>query len=194
MKNTKFRKKVILSMMTVLLAGSTFTANAAWKESGDSYGDGRWWYEEEDGSFAVGWRYIDNEWYYFDDRGRMQTGWIEIFDNWYYMEPISGKMLSDTWVEQYYLGEDGALTDYKLSESDAITSKNIAAVMKAKLTEEGLYPGGIVKVDGETKDEISVSVGEELSPVLFKRFVSYTVNKATGEAVSKTGGIPLKLK
>lgn len=50
-----------------------------------------------------------NEWieendskYYYNEYGQKQTGWIENGGYWYYMDPTSGKMLKDQWVDNSY--------------------------------------------------------------------------------------------
>lgn len=47
---------------------------------------GGWYYGEESGALAKGWRLIDNKWYYFDADYRMQTGWIQVKSKTYYLK------------------------------------------------------------------------------------------------------------
>ena len=51
-----------------------------------------WWYCNPDKTYPVNqWQYIDNYWYYFNE---------------------SGYMVTDQWVDRYYVGSDGRmLTD-----------------------------------------------------------------------------------
>ena len=71
----------------------------------DSHG---WWYCHTDGSYTTNaWEYINGKWYYFDRNGYMVTGWQEIGGKWYYLYS-DGSMASNTWIEGYYVGEDGS--------------------------------------------------------------------------------------
>ena len=63
--------------------------------------DMRWYYfhERPDGSMGhmyTGWNEIDGSWYFFGRDGRMMTGWRWINRRCYYMDPISGRMYSNT--------------------------------------------------------------------------------------------------
>lgn len=75
---------------------------AAWKKDSTGY-----WYTEGN-SWAVGWKCIDGLWYYFDSNGYMKSqSWVESSGKWYYVGP-SGSMLTNTTVDGYKLGADGA--------------------------------------------------------------------------------------
>lgn len=47
---------------------------------------GAWYYADESGALAKGWRLIDNKWYYFDTDHHMQTGWLEVKNKVYYLK------------------------------------------------------------------------------------------------------------
>lgn len=78
-----------------------------------------WWYKEPNGSYPKStWKQIDyngvKNWYYFDEQGYMATGWKLINDKWYYMYEntekghIKGSMAYSTKVGEYKIGFDGA--------------------------------------------------------------------------------------
>ncbi len=74
--------------------------------------DGKWRYQNADGSFpADQWKKIGRSWYFFDQDGFMKTGWINSGATWYYLKP-SGAMatrwahIGSSW---YYFGKGGAL-------------------------------------------------------------------------------------
>lgn len=70
--------------------------------------DGNWYYLKEDGIMATGWIKEGGNWYYLNVAGAMATGWVQNSDgNWYYLN-ASGAMLSNTTVDGYVLGADGA--------------------------------------------------------------------------------------
>ena len=58
---------------------------------------------------ATGWIQIGGNWYYLNQLGAMMTGWLENSDGkWYYLNPESGVMISNTTIDGYVLGADGA--------------------------------------------------------------------------------------
>ncbi|AGF56677.1 poly(3-hydroxybutyrate) depolymerase [Clostridium saccharoperbutylacetonicum] len=69
--------------------------------------DGTWSYFKADGTKATGWQNIRNNWYYLNASGVMQTGWINDNGIWYYCTG-SGEMLSNTTIDGYALGANGA--------------------------------------------------------------------------------------
>ncbi len=81
-------------------------ATAGWKKI-----DGKWKYQNADGSYATGWKKVSGTWYYFDANGWMKTGWVKVSGAWYYLKP-SGAMatgwikLSGVW---YYLKSSGEM-------------------------------------------------------------------------------------
>ena len=69
----------------------------------------KWYHFNENGAMQTGWTYIDNNWYYLEQSGAMKTGWINDRGTWYYLCE-SGEMLHNTFVDGYYLGDNGAWT------------------------------------------------------------------------------------
>ena len=72
--------------------------------------DGNWYYINENGIMATGWLLNNGSWYYLSEKsGAMETGWLEDSDGkWYYLDEVSGEMKSNTSVDGYQLGADGA--------------------------------------------------------------------------------------
>ena len=57
---------------------------------------------------ATGWKYINGQWYYLDrSSGAMRIGWLNDSGTCYYLKS-SGEMFSNTTVDGYKLGADGA--------------------------------------------------------------------------------------
>lgn len=69
--------------------------------------DGNWMLIDK-GMPATGWKNVRGSWYYLDESGIMKTGWVNVNGYWYYLYS-SGKMASNTYVDGYYLGPDGAM-------------------------------------------------------------------------------------
>lgn len=80
---------------------------------------------------SPGWNYINDTWYYVDEFGAVcQDQWV---DTNYYVG-VDGKMLTNAWVGEYYVGSDGAyVPDKSLALSQAQTASNVneAYVSKA---------------------------------------------------------------
>lgn len=92
-------KKYIISKNSEVI-----TQSSGWKQ--DSNG---WWYEKDDGTYPHnGWEQIKGYWYLFNADGYMQTGWRQVDGRWYYLKE-NGIMAVNTWVGNYYVGEDGAM-------------------------------------------------------------------------------------
>ncbi|MDR3593933.1 Ig-like domain-containing protein [Clostridium sp.] len=78
---------------------------------------GQWFHLDADGKLTTGWyKDTDGNWYYLCDGsdygalGVMETGWKYINSNWYYFND-NGAMASNTVVDGYTLGSDGALVE-----------------------------------------------------------------------------------
>lgn len=82
---------------------STGRKNSYWGQTSDKK-----WMLIENGSPAVGWKYVGGNWYYMNTGGIMQTGWVNYKNKWYYLNS-NGTMARNTWIGNYYLGTDGAM-------------------------------------------------------------------------------------
>ena len=68
--------------------------------------DGSWYYFKDDGEVATDWLYNQGNWYYLYPEGSMAKGWIQDKGKGYYLKD-DGAMAHDTWIDKYYLNEDG---------------------------------------------------------------------------------------
>ena len=50
---------------------------------------------------------MDNKWYFLEQDGAMATGWKKDNEKWYYLNS-DGSMSFNTYIDGYYLGFDGA--------------------------------------------------------------------------------------
>lgn len=66
------------------------------------------WMLIDKGMPATGWKNVRGSWYYLDENGIMKTGWVNVNGYWYYLYS-SGVMASNTYIDGYYLGPDGAM-------------------------------------------------------------------------------------
>ncbi|HGJ2973649.1 TPA: N-acetylmuramoyl-L-alanine amidase LytA, partial [Streptococcus pneumoniae] len=79
--------------------------------------DGNWYWFDNSGEMATGWKKIAEKWYYFDVEGAMKTGWVKYKDTWYYLDAKEGAMVSNAFIQSadgtgwYYLKPDGSMAD-----------------------------------------------------------------------------------
>ncbi|MFT8352367.1 N-acetylmuramoyl-L-alanine amidase family protein [Clostridium saccharoperbutylacetonicum] len=73
-----------------------------WIQDGSS-----WYFLNSSGSLKTGWLYDNGTWYYLQASGAMKTGWLNDNGTWYYLNS-SGAMLSNTTIDGYKLGSNGA--------------------------------------------------------------------------------------
>lgn len=82
-----------------------------WKYLYSDRGSYAWYWFDENGYVATGWKKIDSTWYYMNAFGEMQTGWKQIGGSWYYLKS-NGAMatgwqyIDDAW---YYLKDWGGM-------------------------------------------------------------------------------------
>ena len=90
------------------------------------------YYVKDDGSMVTGWFQIGQPWYYFGTDGAKKTGWQQVNGAWYYLESAAdGKMkigwMKDTNGKYYYLNDNGSMASnttiqgYKLGRDGAWT-------------------------------------------------------------------------
>lgn len=88
---------------TSTVTTATTTVTAGWVKAAN----GTWSYSKADGTKATGWFKDRATWYYLKADGVMATGWVNDNGTWYYLN-ASGAMLSNTTVDGYLLGANGA--------------------------------------------------------------------------------------
>lgn len=81
---------------------STGIMQTGWKKI-----NGTWYYMQSSGEMKTGWLLDGGNWYYLHSSGAMATGWVNNNGTWYYCDN-SGKMLSNTTIDGYRLGSNGA--------------------------------------------------------------------------------------
>lgn len=74
--------------------------------------DGSWYNLSNTGKMNVGWfKDIDGQWYYLSGSGKMNIGWIKDLDGQWYFLKNNGAMVSNQYIDGYYLGANGAWTN-----------------------------------------------------------------------------------
>ncbi|MCI9185527.1 MAG: N-acetylmuramoyl-L-alanine amidase family protein [Lachnospiraceae bacterium] len=75
--------------------------------------DGRWRYLNptpdayEGAMFQNQWADINGKAYYFNGDGVMMEGWNQVGGNWYYFYPGEGYKAVNTWIDTFYVDENG---------------------------------------------------------------------------------------
>ena len=76
-----------------------------------------WRYIKDNGTQAAGeWVYADEDWFWIDDNGYMAKGWRQVDGKWYFLRS-NGSMAVNYWEKDavsgkcYYLGADGVMAD-----------------------------------------------------------------------------------
>ncbi len=75
---------------------------AGWINDGNSC-----YYLYDNGAMASGWIKVDGSWYLLNSSGAMQTGWVTSNGDTYYLEESTGKLLTNTTIDGYKIGNDG---------------------------------------------------------------------------------------
>lgn len=100
------RTGIAFILTIVCLFLSAFPAFAGeWRQNKED----QWEYIQDDGTKATGWLDLDEDRYYLDANGvRQSNRWIKDKSRgaWYYLDE-DGVMAKDTWVDNYYVDEDG---------------------------------------------------------------------------------------
>lgn len=79
-----------------------------WIQSG-----GHWYYMNptpdsfEGSMFRNNWANVNGKLYYFNGEGIMMEGWNQIDGNWYYFYPGEGSRATNTWIDNFYVDQDG---------------------------------------------------------------------------------------
>ena len=106
------------SLRKSMALGTTLTVQAiCLQTAGGKHTDGNWYWFDNSGEMATGWKKIADKWYYFNEEGAMKTGWVKYKDTWYYLDAKEGAMVSNAFIQSadgtgwYYLKPDGTLAD-----------------------------------------------------------------------------------
>ena len=101
------KKQIIIAFALTATLGAIsppVQSEAAWKA--DSYG--RWYTVKDSPGYAVGWQKIGKYTYYFTKTKYAATGWKLISKKWYYFD-TKGRLVTNSWVDGYYVTEDGSM-------------------------------------------------------------------------------------
>ena len=82
--------------------------NEGYMATGWQYLNDAWYYLDNSGAMVTGWCKLGTSWYYLDYDGKMKTGWFKDSDGKYYYFYTNGQMASNTTINGYKLGSNGA--------------------------------------------------------------------------------------
>ena len=75
--------------------------------------EGRWYYMNPIPGDYFGamvknqWAEVNGKTYYFDQDGIMVEGWYQVGEDWYYFYPGDGNKAVNTWIDTFYVDENG---------------------------------------------------------------------------------------
>ena len=106
-----------------------------------------WWYVNANRSYTTdNWQQINGNWYYFDSYGYLVTGWKQSPHDgkWYYLDPNGkpdqlGRMLTNQWIGDYYVGADGAWVESGSNSSAAAASSTGSKQERLPASVNGYY-------------------------------------------------------
>lgn len=102
-----------------------------------------WYYMNESGAMKTGWQKINGAWYFMIDSGIMKTGWLNDKGTWYYLNE-DGSMASNTIIDGYYLGSDGAWVEGLPGNNETQGESNLKDVTMK--TEKSTYELGTKEI------------------------------------------------
>ncbi|WP_294153249.1 N-acetylmuramoyl-L-alanine amidase family protein [uncultured Clostridium sp.] len=70
--------------------------------------NGTWYYLQSSGAMKTGWLNDNGTWYYLNSNGSMKTGWLKDTDGRWYFLQSNGAMATNTTIDGYRLGSNGA--------------------------------------------------------------------------------------
>ena len=95
---------LILTILCFLMSAFPAMAGEWHKTAEDQYQ-----YIKDDGTKATGLLELKDGTYYLDDKGNRKTSyWLRYKGDWYFFGE-DGQMATDTWVDNYHVGEDGQM-------------------------------------------------------------------------------------
>lgn len=124
---------------------------------------GSFYYLKDDGNMATAWQKINGAWYFMQNSGDMKTGWLKDNGVWYYLNQ-NGEMASNTTIDGYYLGRDGAWIENTSENKTNEGEVNLKDVyIKAEKT---VYELGIkeitLEIKNNSKQEVSYGLQYEV--------------------------------
>lgn len=75
--------------------------------TGWTYDGATCYYLYDNGAMAKGWIKIGGLWYLLNSSGAMQTGWVTSNGDTYYLDKSTGRLLTNTTIDGYKIGNDG---------------------------------------------------------------------------------------
>jgi len=106
--------------------------------------DNDWYYMNQSGLMETGWLKDNETWYFMQSSGTMKTGWIKDNNDWYYLNE-DGKMASNTTIDGYYLGANGAWVE-KTSGNNTTEDETNLKDLNMK-TEKSIYELGTKEIN-----------------------------------------------
>ena len=128
-----------------------------------------WWYRQVDGTYpSDSWKNINKKWYYFNDKGYM---------------------VEDSWVENYYLGSDGAMLVNTITPDGHYVLENGERIEESLPANQTGITVNVHKPDVDKKElESLIGPGAELSEYYKNEVLGNNVDSLAGDSIKEVSG------
>lgn len=159
-----------------------------WTYIGDKY-----YYLYDNGAMAKGWINLGESWYLLNSSGAMQTGWVTSGEDTYYLEKTTGRMLTNTVIDEYKIGNDGKRRNKVNSSSNNNSNVSSNLTNPSKGNGKVIYvdaghdygkdSGAVATINGVTYSEtdLNIQVADKLKASLENRGYTVIMTRNLGE-------------
>ena len=161
-----------------------------WTYDGDTC-----YYLYDNGAMAKGWIKLGDSWYLLNSSGAMQTGWVTSNDGYtYYLDKSTGRMLTNTTIDGYKIGNDGKRKN-KVNSSGSSSNSSTSTSSPSNTSGSGkiIYvdaghdygkdSGAVATINGVTysETELNIQVADKLKTELENRGYTVIMTRNLGE-------------
>ena len=159
-----------------------------WTYVGDKY-----YYLYDNGAMAKGWINLGESWYLLNSSGAMQTGWVTSGEDTYYLDKTTGRMLTNTVIDEYKIGNDGKRRNKVNSSSNNNSNASSNSTTPSGGNGRVIYvdaghdygkdSGAVATINGVTYSEtdLNIQVADKLKTSLENRGYTVIMTRNLGE-------------
>ena len=159
-----------------------------WTYDGDTC-----YYLYDNGAMAKGWIQVDGLWYLLNSSGAMQTGWVTSNGDTYYLDKSTGRLLTNTTVDGYKIGNDGKRknkvsqgSSNSTSSGSSSNSGNGKVIYVDAGHDYGKDGGAVSEINGVkySETELNIQVADKLKAALENKGYTVVMTRNLGEKPS----------
>ena len=165
-----------------------------WTYDGDTC-----YYLYDNGAMAKGWIQVGGLWYLLNSSGAMQTGWVTSNGDTYYLDKSTGRLLTNTTVDGYRIGNDGKRKN-KVTQNNSNSGSNSNITPSGSGSNNG--SGKVIYVDAGhdygkdggasseingvkySETELNIQVADKLKTALENKGYTVVMTRNLGERPS----------